>query len=99
MKIEMYETEEKSNESVVNEFYPIGDMDGNLEETNQILDGYIPGGFISIADDSGCNEILLGIDENYWGKVYFWDHDIDPEVENNINFLSETLTDFLSALY
>ncbi|MEK8215206.1 MULTISPECIES: SMI1/KNR4 family protein [unclassified Paenibacillus] len=60
----------------------------------------MPEGFISIASDPGGNEICIGISENYFGKIYFWMHDMesDEEMENMI-FLKNSFNDFFDNLY
>ncbi|MBA3926056.1 SMI1/KNR4 family protein [Listeria rustica] len=47
--------------SLVNKFYGIGEESGDLGETFEILEGEIPDGFISIADDPAGNEICKDI--------------------------------------
>lgn len=87
-----------TNTSVVNVFYPIGKMEENLQRENMILDGEIPEGYISIGDDSVGNEILLKIKGENIGELYFWDHDVDSEEENNMHFLANNLNAFLNIL-
>lgn len=87
-----------SNESVVNHFYSIGEMSSNLLKVNRMLIGEIPEGFISIGDDPEGNEILLGVSNSNSGQIFFWNHDVDPEEENPLHFLSKNLSEFLSIL-
>lgn len=87
-------------ESIVNKFYGIGDMKGNLGKVFEVLEGEIPDGFVSIANDSGGNEILLGVNKKYQGKVYFWIHDLEPEYEmGNMFILAENFVEFFNNLY
>ncbi|QNK48657.1 SMI1/KNR4 family protein [Brevibacterium sp. PAMC23299] len=87
-------------ESLVNKFYGIGDMKSNLAKVFEILEGEIPEDFVSIANDPGGNEILLGVSGEYPGKVYFWIHDIEPEDEmGNMFILADSFAEFLNNLY
>jgi hypothetical protein len=84
--------------SVVNYFYPFGDMRGNIRKKNYIFDGELPSGFITIGCDSGGNQILIGVTGQKKGRVYFWYHDVNPEEENPMHFLANTFTEFLEML-
>ncbi|OBW59799.1 SMI1 / KNR4 family protein [Solibacillus silvestris] len=87
-------------ESLVNKFYGIGDMKSNLGKVFVVLEGEIPEDFISIGNDPGGNEILLGVNGEYQGKVYFWIHDIEPEDEmDNMFILAGNFTEFFNNLY
>lgn len=87
-------------ESVVNKFYGIGDMKGNLAKVFEFLDGELPEGFISIGSDPGGNEICIGVSKEYFGKIYFWMHDMEPDEEmDNMYFLSNSFNDFFDNLY
>jgi len=85
-----------TDSSVVNVFYPIGDMEGNLERKNFIFDGEIPEGFITVGNDSGGNQILLGVNDKVWGQIYFWDHEADSD--ESMHFLANSLNEFLNML-
>lgn len=84
---------------MVNIFYGIGEMYDNLEKKIDIFDEIIDTGFLPIADDSGGNQICLGLSEKYFGDVYFWIHDEDPENMGNMYFLATDFEDFLEKLY
>lgn len=87
-------------ESLVNEFYGLGEIESDLAKVFEVLEGEIPKDFISIADDPAGNEILLGISGEYQGKVYFWIHDIEPEDEmDNMFILADSFTGFFNNLY
>lgn len=65
--------------SLVNDFSGIipgryNDIEKNIE----ILGYRLPNGFIPIADDPGGNAILLSLHGPTRGKVYFWDHENEP---------------------
>lgn len=86
-------------ESLVNKFYGIGDMKSNLGKVFVVLEGEIPEDFISIGNDPGGNEILLGVNGEYQGKVYFWIHDIEPDEMDNMFILAGNFTEFFNNLY
>ena len=85
-----FKISDEEGESIVNKFYGIGNMKGNLGKVFEVLDGELPEGFISIANDPGGNEICIGIGERYFGEIYFWMHDMesDEEMENTFFFKS-----------
>ncbi|KWW21751.1 SMI1 / KNR4 family protein [Peribacillus simplex] len=95
-----FKISDDEGESLVNKFYGIGDMKSNLAKVFEVLEGEIPDEFISIANDPGGNEILLGVSGEYQGKVYFWNHDIEPEEEmDNMFILADSFTEFFNTLY
>ncbi|MBU3104326.1 SMI1/KNR4 family protein [Clostridium gasigenes] len=95
-----FKISDEHGESVVNKFYGIGDMKGNLDRVFEILDGELPEGFISIGDDPAGDEICIGINEKYYGKIYLWIHDMESDEElSNIFFLAESFDDFFNSLY
>ena len=87
-------------ESLVNKFYGIGDMKSNLAKVFEVLEGEIPEDFVSIANDPGGNEILLGVSGEYQGKIYFWIHDIEPDDDmGNMFILADSFSEFFDNLY
>ncbi|EPS1221450.1 SMI1/KNR4 family protein [Burkholderia cenocepacia] len=79
----------------------------NIPVWMENLDGYIPVGFVPIADDPGGNLYLLDCDRNSDrnGKVYFWNHEgaepaDDPALSSfkNITQLFGSFSQFLDAL-
>ncbi|MFC9777513.1 SMI1/KNR4 family protein [Paenibacillus chitinolyticus] len=95
-----FKISDEEGESVVNKFYGIGDMKGNLAKVFEILDGELPEGFIAIASDPGGNEICIGISEEYFGKIYFWIHDMEANEEmDNMFFINNSFNDFFENLY
>lgn len=95
-----FKISDQEGESVVNKFYGIGDMKGNLAKVFEVLDGELPQGFISIGNDPGGNEICIGISEEYFGKIYFWIHDMESDEEmGNMFFLANSFNDFFDNLY
>lgn len=84
---------------MINIFYGIGEMYDNLDKKIDIFDDILDAGFIPIADDSGGNQICLGLSEKYYGNVYFWIHDEDPEDMGNMYFIAEDFGGFLEKLH
>ncbi|WP_371017961.1 SMI1/KNR4 family protein [Pseudalkalibacillus sp. JSM 102089] len=88
--------------SVLNVFYGIGDMYDNLTDFIEIMDERLPVGFIPIGDDPSGNVICIGTKKPYYDKIYFWDHEQEPEDPNNMSnmyFLANDIDEFLSNLY
>lgn len=88
--------------SVLNDFYGIGDMYDNLTDFIEIMDERLPVGFIPIGDDPSGNVICLGTKEPYYDKIYFWDHEQEPENPDdmsNMYFLANGIDEFLGNLY
>ncbi|TYR78593.1 SMI1/KNR4 family protein [Priestia megaterium] len=88
--------------SVLNVFYGIGDMYDNLTDFIEIMDERLPVGFIPIGDDPSGNVICLGTKEPYYDKIYFWDHEQEPEDPDdmsNMYFLANGIDEFLDNLY
>ena len=88
--------------SVLNVFYGIGDMYDNLTDFIDIMDERLPLGFIPIGDDPSGNIICLGTKDPYYDKIYFWDHEQEPEDPDdmsNMYFLANDIDEFLDNLY
>lgn len=90
---------EEQGIGMVNIFYGIGEMYDNLDKKVDIFDDILEAGFIPIADDSGGNQICLGLSEKHFGNVYFWIHHEDPEDLGNMYFLAKDFGKFLEKLY
>ncbi|WP_166000874.1 SMI1/KNR4 family protein [Bacillus sp. Cs-700] len=102
VKPNLFKIFDKQGPSVVNVFYGIGDMYDNLADFIEIMDERLPVGFIPIGDDPSGNVICLGTKEPYYDKIYFWDHEQEPEEPNdmrNMYFLANDITEFLDGLY
>ncbi len=84
------------------------DMDlRNQRATYQDWLARIPRDLIWIMDDSTGNAICLGIAGEARGKVYFWDHELEPDLDEtdgtiegmgNISLIAHTFATFLSGL-
>lgn len=90
----------KEGESALNVFYGIGNMYNNLEKKFDFFDEILEIGFIPIASDSGGNQICLGINDDFFEKIYFWNHEQETdEPMENMHFLAENINEFLNSLY
>ena len=85
---------------LVSEFYGVGTGPCGLKEVYSMLDGRIPNSFISIADDPGGHEYLIGLcGTQHEGQIYFWLH--DQEAENPMDicfFVANSFTEFFDGL-
>lgn len=77
----------------------------DLEELNVLLDGRLPDHFIAIGSDPGGNMLLTGLAGASKGKIYFFDHENEPDDADgklesypNIYFLSDDFDSFLTNL-
>jgi hypothetical protein len=99
-QVSTFKISEEEGETVVNKFYGLGDMKGNLAKIFEVLDGELPEGFISIANDPGGNEICIGISDKYFGKIYLWIHDMESNDEmDNMFFIADSFDEFFNNLY
>ncbi|MEO3943985.1 SMI1/KNR4 family protein [Gorillibacterium sp. CAU 1737] len=83
---------------MVNIFYGIGEMYDNLDKKMDLFDDLLEIGLFPIADDSGGNQICLGLTEGTSGQIFFWIHDEDPEDMQNVHFLAYDFEGFLGKL-
>ncbi|WP_121612649.1 SMI1/KNR4 family protein [Mesobacillus foraminis] len=98
----LFNISDKQGKSVLNVFYGIGDMYDNLTDFIDIMDERLPLGFIPIGDDPSGNVICLGTKDPYYEKIYFWDHEQEPENPDdmsNMYFLANDIDEFLDKLH
>lgn len=100
--------------SLVNEFDGIKVLENqDVEDDNsvdllwniEVFEDRLPKNFLFIGRDPGGNGILLSLHPDTYGKIYFWDHENEPEegLEDladypNIYFLANSFTEFLDSL-
>jgi len=84
-------------ENVLNVFYGIGTKYAKLENIINYLDELIEIGFLPIANDPGGNQICIGISNEFYQKIYFWDHETEIKLEN-LQFVSDSFLEFLNDL-
>jgi hypothetical protein len=87
--------------SCINWFLGINNEEDDLAEYLKIYRRRIPKGFFPIADDPGGNLICIGTESKYFGKIYFWDHELETETPDfsNVKLISHTFNDFLNNLF
>ncbi|WP_318010825.1 SMI1/KNR4 family protein [Bacillus sp. RAR_GA_16] len=98
----LFDISDKHGKSVLNVFNGIGDMYDNLEKVIDLYEFRLAKGFVPIANDLGGNVICLGTKEPHYEKIYFWDHEQEPEDADdmsNMYFLANDIDEFLSHLY
>lgn len=74
--------------------------------TVQVFKGRYPKDFFPIASDAFGNLILLGITEEYFDQVYFWDHEMEHDPDQgeklsmkNMTKVANSFEEFKSSLY
>jgi hypothetical protein len=87
--------------SIISRFYSIGDTKNSLSKYIDILEGRIPSNFIPIANDPSGNIICLGIQNEYYENIFFWDHEQenDDADMSNMYFLAKNIYDFVESLH
>jgi hypothetical protein len=78
----------------------------NLLHKIDIYDGRIHPSFISIGDDPGGDQFVLGIRGKFKGKVYYWDHNselendefTENELPENMYLLADSFDEFIDKL-
>lgn len=94
-------------QSLVNELKGIipGGEYVDLEEDIELMEGRLPRGFIPIGDDPGGNMIVISLNGPTRGKIYFFDHENEPDVSTdnledytNLYLLADDFDTFLNNL-
>ena len=82
----------------------------SLEARRKVYQGAkprIPRELLWIMDDPFGNAICLGVNSPYHGRVFFWDHEEEPDPEEwdgsvetaeNLRLLADSFTDFVAGL-
>jgi cell wall assembly regulator SMI1 len=76
----------------------------NLENQWNVFKNRIPYTIIPFASDPFGNQLCIGVTGDEKGKVYFWDHEMEGEEDEqpyyeNVYKIAESFQDFLSGLY
>ena len=73
---------------------------GSLEKKRASYEGRISDGFLPIAIDPFGNLILIGLSNENYGKIYFWDHELETETPTleNVSFVADSFQKFLENL-
>ena len=79
----------------------------SLDWSRQVYRGRIPSDLMWILDDPFGNAICLGVRGEAYGKVFFWDHEEEPdpdewdgalETAGNVSLLANSFGEFVSGL-
>ncbi|MEP3278567.1 MAG: SMI1/KNR4 family protein [Stappiaceae bacterium] len=96
---------DKSQGSLVDYFLGL-DVAGraNLERYYHRYKDRIPGRFIPIAYDPGGNLIVIGTAGETNGQIFFWDHEMEAEEDeqpdmSNMHLVADSFEEFLAELY
>jgi hypothetical protein len=78
----------------------------SLERYTVTHDDRVPKNLLPIASDWSGNLICLSINGDDFGKIYFWSHEEEGELESgkspdyhNVYFVSNSFTEFINGLY
>lgn len=77
-------------------------MSNSLDKNIKIYEDRLPIGFVPIGCDPGGNVICIGTDEEFTGRIYFWDHEEeseDPDDMSNVHLIADSFSEFLDQLY
>ena len=104
-KNKLFTLKDKSNSSLIAGIFGISD-----EEDYNILTRYpimlgdrIPSNTLPIADDQCGNLILLSVKGPDYGKVYFWDHEMEADEGqtpdySNLTLIADSFEEFINSL-
>ena len=88
--------------STVDWFLSLHDgQNSNLEKDLHTLRDRIPPDTLPIADDPFGNVILIGLHDHQRGKIYFWDHEEEPESQpdwSNVVQIADSFDQFMREL-
>jgi hypothetical protein len=78
----------------------------SLPRHRRTYSGRIPEALLWIHDDPFGNAICLGLAGHYRGRVYFWDHENEPdegwdgsvESSGNVRLIANSFTDYVAGL-
>ena len=92
----------KHSNSVIDWFLSLHDGEAsNLESCLENLEDRIPPDVLPIARDPFGNVVLIGLRGGARGKVYFWDHEEEPDSQpdwSNIDRIADSFDAFMSGL-
>lgn len=95
--------------SMVHFFIDI-DLDENNDATTNLFgcfdsyEGQVPSDTIPIAYDPGGNLILIGVEGENRGKIFFWLQEFETEDDedtdySNVGFVANTFNEFIDSLF
>ncbi len=76
---------------------------GSFTRYQGVYAGRIPSNTIAIADDAGGNLIIMSVSGPDYGKIYFWDHEMeayeDEEPDySNLTLVADSFQEFIDNL-
>lgn len=86
-------------------FYGLNEGRGSVKSALEKYKDRIPEGYIPIAEAPGGNLIIISCRKKSRGRVFFWDHEGEPdvrgedEVASNIYLIKNSFTDFIDAVF
>lgn len=100
---EFIDTNGESSNSLIDFFLAI--FDGNIDNLEieyraRVAEDRLLPHLVPIANDPFGNLICLSVRGEDQGKVYFWDHEIEPETAGyeNMSLIADSFTEFLNKL-
>lgn len=79
----------------------------SLAEARDCYSGRIPHELIWIMDDPFGNAICIGLRDRAYGRIYFWDHECEPDPASwdgrlasseNVSLIADSFTAFVAGL-
>ena len=100
---EFIDTEGKKSNSLVHYFLAIYDGNGfdNIEQNYllYISEKRIPSDIFPIAEDPFGNMVCVSVASGDYGKVYFWDHELEFEDNyGNLSLIANSFNEFIHKL-
>lgn len=87
------------DEDIVDFFYGIGINNiYDLLENREIYESRIPEELLPIAGDPGDNQICISLTSDNYGKMYFWDHELEFTPDQAITPLADSFDEFIGSL-
>jgi hypothetical protein len=98
-------------EALLRAFYSIPEHEYySFLENQEFYEGRVPADTILIADTPGRDKILLGIEGENTGKIFYWNgsYEVDEEEQaeegfqadySNVGFVANSFNEFLKGLY
>ena len=81
-------------------FYNSEDYVANFFSKNIMFKNRIPGNMCAIASSPSGNLFLLSVKGDDYGKVYFWDHEMETEPADysNLTLIADSFDEFINNL-
>lgn len=87
---------------VLDYFRSLGEGALDMRKALRAFSGRVPDGALPVATDPFGNQILLGLAGDHRGRVYFWLHDLPPEMDEtdpaNLGVVADSFDAFLAGL-